>query len=244
MSCGECDELTLDLCAGDFLHGVGLLYNLEKSGVTGPTGTTDFSKLIISAPVDDRSITCTTGPSGMTCMISLDKVDLLTLDLARVANALNYAGEQLPTGSLSGYIDQVFNSVGTNLSNKASNTLYVTLGLIILLIFSLYAIICILLMSYNTVTLWIGLTLIFIALIFSLIIYIICLYEINRFATNTENTVFNQSDLILSNLKCAFNAGLCCYAPSLLNPYNCCTCPNRSSDTKCSNPLCFDIPCQ
>lgn len=234
-----------EVCADNFLHGIGLEVGTTGTNVTGPTGTTgNFQKITISAPVTDRSITCTTGPSGATCMINLDKIDLLTIDTARLANSIVRAGEQLPTGSFDGYINQIFNNVGTNISNNASSTLYITLGLIILLIFSLYAIICILLMSYNTVSLAVGVTLIFIALIFSLIVYIVCLYEINAFATNTENTIFDESSVILNNLKCAFISGLCCYAPNFFTAGPCCICPNRSSNTTCANPFCSGSPCQ
>jgi hypothetical protein len=241
--CSECNSTSLNFCAGTFANGVGLFYNFEPTSVTGPTGQTGFTKVILSVPVDDRSISCTSGPSGMTCTIGLDKIDLLTLDTARLANAINTAGEQLPTGSLNGYINQIFNTVGTNVSHNASTTLYITLGLIILLIFSLYAIICILLMSYSLVSIAIGVTLIFIALIFSFIVYIVCLYEINAFATNTENIVLNQSTAILDNLKCAFTSGLCCYAPSFFSPCKTCICPNRSSNAPCNNPVCTGTPC-
>src|SRR5579871_6116200 len=105
--CISCTEKTfigvtpLELCTLSTIQELGLAPNLVRSSVTGPSGSTGFV-LTVTAPVTDRSIICSTGSTGSSCMIGLTGVQILAIDFPRLENSLQYFGNQLPTGSLQG----------------------------------------------------------------------------------------------------------------------------------------------
>lgn len=155
--------------------------------------------------------------------------DGITIDTVRLNNSWTMINQQLPTGSLTGYVDSLFTSVGTSLSTNAKQTLGIILGTVILVAFLLYTIICIVLIAYGVIGIAMGISLIFIGLIISVIALVVSFSEAYRLGNALEKDLFNGAGPVLDTLSCAFLSGICCYIGAS------CTCPDGSCVT-CLNP--------
>lgn len=153
----------------------------------------------------------------------------LIFDVDRINGALEQVNAQLPTGSLQGYITQVFTNIGENLSTNARYILTVLLGGSILLSFVFFTIICIILMSYSIINVGVGLVLILIGVLFSIVVFIIVLSESSKFGTNIETGFTSEIEPVLQTLTCAAFSGICCYSG-----ISCCC--SGVSQSLCKNP--------
>lgn len=185
------------------------------AGVTGqppPIGscTTEFLEsagIIPTLNTVTNVLTLTLGQS-----LVAPGVTGVSFDLTRLSNSQAQFNSQLPTGGLRSYLSSVFSNVGSSTASNAKSTLGVMLFVIIFLIFLLYTIILIALMGHGTMTLAVGLTLIFIGLFFSAIAFLIAIDEVSRFGTNFANNISSETSPVLDNLVCAFTSALCCYS--------------------------------
>ncbi len=153
----------------------------------------------------------------------------IIINVERLNNALDQVNSQLPTGSLQGYLSQIFNNVGSNLSTNAKYILSVLLGGSIALSFVFFSMICIILMSYSIISVGVGLVLILIGILFSILVFIIVLSEASKFGTDIENGFVNEIEPVVDTLRCAALSGICCYSG-----ISCC-CPGVSPSA-CKNP--------
>lgn len=212
-------------------------------GATGPC--TSCTSTVANIPVSFICTDTTLGylgiqvapGTGTTYNITVP-TGVVTIDSTRLSNAISAFGNQLPSGSLSGYISDLGSTLGNELSSNARDTFEVLLGVLILYGLLLYSILCITLMASSVIGIAIGITLIFIGLIFAAIIGIILYYDVSNFANNLYNDVSNRLQPVISNLTCALTAGICCYSGGLQIPFHnavpCC-CPNGSQTPVCAN---------
>lgn len=149
----------------------------------------------------------------------------ISIDSAAVQRAVNRFNQQLPTGSLQGYILSLLDDLSSTLYNNASSVLGIVLGTVFMTVFILFAVICILMIAYGIMDPAIGITLIFIGLFISAIGLIICYSEAYSLSMGLEPTLFNNIDPVMNILSCAFTSGLCCYIGGT------CCCPGGSNTT-------------
>jgi ABC-type multidrug transport system fused ATPase/permease subunit len=146
-----------------------------------------------------------------------------------MTNAIDQINAQLPTGSLKGYFNSALNNIESTLSSNAYNIYIVVLVSIILMMFLLYAMLCIVLMATGTIGVAMGIALIFIGLIISLITFLLASTEGKSFGSNIEESISAELNPLIDNLYCAVLSGVCCYSGA-----SCC-CPNGTGAV-CKNP--------
>lgn len=152
----------------------------------------------------------------------------ITIDTQRFSNAADIFNQQLPTGSLTGYISEIFGNIGSKLSQNTKQTLGIILGTIFIIIFLFFTIICVLLMAYGLINISVGIVLILIALFICTLALIISFNEAYNLSTNLEKDLFNGINPVLNTLDCALLSGICCYTGLS------CGCPNVSC-VQCKN---------
>jgi len=212
----------LYVCLSEFFGAIGLEVSPEPTSVTGPSGTTDYSKYTVVIPNGDNSI------------------NLLTIDSARIANSLQYVGYKLPNGSIQGYLNDILNKASNTVATNAGDALVTTLSVIMLVIFILFTLTFIILMCYGLVTPGMGVAVILIGLMITVIGFIVIAYEIYKSVINAGTDLESQGSDFLNTIKCALTGGICCYSNS--DPNVCC-CPDQGSSNLCANPSCQGSPC-
>jgi hypothetical protein len=153
--------------------------------------------------------------------INFTAPDGVTLSLPSLQNAINRFNQQLPTGSLKGYISSIFTNLGSSLSTNAKESLGVILGTVFLIAFVLFTIICITLIAYKVIDIAVGISLILIGLFFSLLAFLLAFSEAYNLGANFEQSFFNSINPVLETLACALVSGTCCYSGA-----SCC-CPTN-----------------
>jgi hypothetical protein len=210
-------------CLSELLNGIGLEVIPTDSPIVGPSGTTSYSKFSVVVPYSGTG-----------------DVNLLTFDSARIANAAQYAGYKLPTGSIQGFLNKTISEVSNTVATNAGDALVTTLAVIMLIIFILFTIVFIVMMCYSVVSPGMGIAIILIGLMIIVIGFVIIAHEIYKSVINAGNDLESQGSSFIESIKCALSGGVCCY--SNIDPTGCC-CSDQGSNGICNNPSCQGSPC-
>ena len=179
-------------------------------------------------------VNTTPGLPAIPTSITITAPNGLTIDIARLQNAIASGNSQLPTGSLDGYLSMVFDTIRNSIYNNSKTAFILILSIIILQSFILFLFIIILMMVYGHIGVGMGLISLLIGLIIAVTALIVMFVETEHYATLAEEQVNDAVSNVFSNIQCAFNSETCCYAGSSKVPP--CYCP--SSDMKtctCTN---------
>ncbi len=164
----------------------------------------------------------------------------VTIYPKRFQNAVKYFGELLPTGSVSGYYDFVFNTLSDTLNKNGREAVFYIVGAAIVQSAIFFLLLCFILPIYGVIDWAMAFVLMILALEVTVIAFVIALTEVGIAGTNIENDLAGVFGPVLTNIECALAGALCCYSvgektdPISGDILPCC-CPRVGSGAKCGN---------